>query len=300
MLYTKTDEEHETRTSRHYLTFHPFEVIFRKKETIVKVLDLDMDYFMERIASTPLSVTSRLDEEEYGDSVWEADRVRAFLENNLGLSKESKIPGRVVRGHDESLYFWEELVLKGVLDDPFEVVHVDSHADLGLGCRSIDFLQGAFLLLPLDIRRKIKDYEFSDQNESINIGDYLLWAIAYKLISKITYCANPNGEKNDYLWETLKDFKENYIRDHPVKNYIQLKYNKEMDVPHSSDSEEYKRRYLEGAIKDPEVELEIIPTVELVKYNGEFDYAVLAQSPNYTPASADFIMDIFREYIIEV
>lgn len=29
------------------------------------------------------------------------------------------------------------------------------------------------------------------------------------------------------------------------------------------------------------------------------DFAVFAQSPNYTPASADFIMDIFREYIVE-
>ena len=29
-------------------------------------------------------------------------------------------------------------------------------------------------------------------------------------------------------------------------------------------------------------------------------YAVLAQSPNYTPASADYIMDIFREYIEEI
>ena len=43
----------------------------------------------------------------------------------------------------------------------------------------------------------------------------------------------------------------------------------------------------------------IIPTIEDVSFDGDFEYAVLAQSPNYTPASADFIMDIFREYIEE-
>ena len=59
-------------------------------------------------------------------------------------------------------------------------------------------------------------------------------------------------------------------------------------------------KYLEGAIKDPEVELLIIPTIEDVKFDGNFDYAVMAQSPNYTPASADFILDIFREYIEEI
>ena len=44
----------------------------------------------------------------------------------------------------------------------------------------------------------------------------------------------------------------------------------------------------------------IIPTVEAVKYNGNFDYAVMAQSPNYTPASADFILEMFSEYIMPI
>lgn len=44
----------------------------------------------------------------------------------------------------------------------------------------------------------------------------------------------------------------------------------------------------------------IIPTVKDVQFSGDFDFALLAQSPNYTPASADFIMDIFREYIEEI
>ena len=48
------------------------------------------------------------------------------------------------------------------------------------------------------------------------------------------------------------------------------------------------------------MELLIIPKIEDVKFDGKFDYAVMAQSPNYTPASADFILDIFREYIEEI
>ena len=50
----------------------------------MKVLDLDMDYFMTAIAHTPFSCDERLDEEDYGDSVWSADEVRHFLEHNLG------------------------------------------------------------------------------------------------------------------------------------------------------------------------------------------------------------------------
>lgn len=69
-----------------------------------------MDYFMTEIASTPFSCEERLDEEYYGDSVWTEEEVRQFLEQNLGLSKNHKIPGRIVTGHIEALIFWKELI----------------------------------------------------------------------------------------------------------------------------------------------------------------------------------------------
>lgn len=266
----------------------------------MRVLDLDMDYFMTKIANTPFSCKARLTEEDYGNSVWSEEEVRQFLEQNLGLSKKHKIHGRIVNGHNEALFFWEELINCKKLSDPFDVVHVDSHADLGLGDSSWIFLQSDFLTLPVESRRKISEYEFCDKIKRISIGDYLLWAIAYKMVSSIIYCANPYGSKNDYIFDTLKDFREEYIWDKPVKNYIQLKYNKTMKMPEYNSSDAYKKKYLEGAIKDPVVELLIIPTIEDVKFEGDFDYAVMAQSPNYTPASADFILDIFREYIEEV
>lgn len=266
----------------------------------MKILDLDMDYFMTSIANTPFSCDERLDEEDYRDSVWTEEQVRQFIEQNLGLSRSKKIPRRIVGGHNEALFFWEELINSKRLTDPFDVIHVDSHADLGLGDASWSFLQSMFLTLPIEARRKIRNYEFCDKIKEISIGDYLLWAVAYQMVSSITYCANPNGDKNDYVLDTLKDFHEEYIWDKPVKNYIQLKYNKAMKMPQYDSSDAYKKKYLDGAIKDPEVELLIIPTIDDVKFLGDFDYAVMAQSPNYTPASADFIMDIFREYIDEI
>ena len=146
----------------------------------MRVLDLDMDYFMTEIASTPFSCEERLDEEYYGDSVWTEEEVQQFLEQNLGLSKNHKIPGRIVTGHNEALIFWKELINSKMLSDPFGVVHVDSHADLGLGDASWSFLQSEFLTLPIDSRRKISEYEFCNKIKGISIGDYLLWAVAYR------------------------------------------------------------------------------------------------------------------------
>lgn len=72
-----------------------------------------------------------------------------------------------------------------------------------------------------------------------------------------------------------------------------------MDFLDYDATEEEKKKYLDAGIKEPEVPMLIIPTIEAVNYNGDFDFIVMAQSPNYTPASADFIMDIFREYMDE-
>ena len=100
----------------------------------MKLLDLDMDYFMENIAiGITESREERLSEDEYGYCVWSEQRIRSFLEDNLGLSKDRKIKGRIVTGHNEALFFWQELITKESLETPFEVVHIDSHADLGLG-----------------------------------------------------------------------------------------------------------------------------------------------------------------------
>ena len=123
----------------------------------MKVLDLDMDYFMETVETGITSGTvERIPEKEYGEKVWSENKVRTFLEQNLGLSKHHRLPGRIVTNHHESLFFWEELIAGGKLVTPFEVVHVDSHADLGCGYDSPDFLQSELLTLPIEISRGIR------------------------------------------------------------------------------------------------------------------------------------------------
>lgn len=269
----------------------------------MKILDIDLDYFMDTVASFIDEDSSlRLDEECYGESVWSETQVRDFLENNLGLSKERKIQGRVVRGHNESLIFWKELISNRVLSTPFEVVHVDSHADLGLGYSSVEHITNYLLSYPVEERPMHNKYvRRNGKLAEEGIGDYLLWAIAYRWISKITYCGNPNETPNDYDWRTLKNFSEKNIWYEPVENTIQLLYNVNgLPQPNFDDNNRIKTNYFNQCVKEPEVPLLIIPTIEVVSFNGDFDYAVMAQSPNYTPASADFILDIFKEYIEEI
>ncbi len=75
----------------------------------MRVLDLDMDYFMKCDVSISSDASKeRLPEEVYGNAVWPEEEVRNFIENHLGLSKTDKVQGLIVTGHDEALYFGEK------------------------------------------------------------------------------------------------------------------------------------------------------------------------------------------------
>ena len=275
----------------------------KTKGEMMKVLDLDMDYFMNSVATgIDESIEARLDETDYGESVWNPEKVREFLEKNLGLSTQRRIKGRIVKGHNEALLFWKELLSTKDLTAPFEVVHVDSHADLGLGYSSWLYIFNKLLRYPVEERPNYcahKDNNGDTKKEGI--GDYLLFAIAYRWISKLTYCSNPKGDNCDFLFEIIKNFEYVLVWDDPVDTTIQLLYNEQgNEIPRFDDPEIDKKNYISRSVKEPEVPFRIIPTIEAVEYNGDFDYISLAQSPNYTPESADFIMDIFKEYIVEI
>lgn len=268
----------------------------------MKVLDIDMDYFMDKVETTiPDNIKKRLSEKEFGEYVWSESRIRDFLENHLGLSKQKKLKGRIVKGHNETLYFWKELIENRELDVPFEVIHVDSHADLGLGYDSYIYIYKKLLSYNVMDRPKHNTYRnVHDKIVKESIGDYLLFAIAYRWISKLTYCANIKGDTADYDFIILKDFNNDFVFREPVDKIIQLLYNPDMKIPYYDTSKAEKEEYINFSQKEPEVPFQTIPTVRDVNFVGDFDYVSMAQSPNYTPASADFIMEIFKEYIVEI
>lgn len=255
----------------------------------MRILDIDMDYFLKEI---PIMIsgnsTVRISDDDY--PVWSKDEVIDFFENRLGLSKEIKIKGKIVTHHNEALYHWRKLIQECRLSVPFEVVHIDSHADLGLGYPSWVFILDSLLSVSVEERIKIENYrDIFEKYYEPSIGDYLLFALAFRWISKLVYVCNPADMGNDYVWMILKDGIE-------PNDKIQLAYNKEMKAVEIASKTE---KYYATAYREPEVDFEIVRRVEDVSYNGDFDYIIFCVSPNYTPAAADFIIEIMREYIME-
>lgn len=255
-----------------------------------KVLDIDMDYFLDDVpTSIPASCTERVDGNYY--KPWSRESVIEFLESNLGLSKNNKIKGKIVTNHHEALYYWRSLIIESKLKAPFEVIHVDSHADLGLGFSSWVFIFEKLLGIDIDKRSDIENYKNEFEEYKLpNIGDYLLFAIAFRWISKLTYIHNPNESGDDYPVHIMKNFDD-------MSRKIQLPYNSIYSATKCLDGVRQSREYLKTSILEPEVAFNIIKEPEDISYEGNFDFITFCISPNYTPESADFIIDVIREYI---
>ena len=74
----------------------------------------------------------------------------------------------------------------------------------------------------------------------------------------------------------------------------------EQDFPKNDTSDDENQRFIHKCKKEPAVPLLIIPRVEDIHYCGDFDFAVMAQSPNYKLANVDYIMNVFSENIEEI
>lgn len=113
------------------------------------VLDLDLDFFVlptEHFRSGH----QRLPGSRFSCS--RPEEVEQFLERQCGLSKSEKIPGRFCIDHDEAFDTWREWISKGAIETPFDVDHVDAHADHGLGDSSWVYLLTEILALPVGKR----------------------------------------------------------------------------------------------------------------------------------------------------
>lgn len=93
----------------------------------MRFLDIDLDAFLNHVAHWPEG--GRLDAESFHP--WAEDRLREFMERQCGLSRSAPIDGWFVTNHDGAFDVMRNIVEGG--SGPLEVVHVDAHADLGMG-----------------------------------------------------------------------------------------------------------------------------------------------------------------------
>jgi hypothetical protein len=199
----------------------------------VAILDLDLDFFVSP-AHHWVNSHKRLPEGQFRSASPES--VEEFLERQCGLSKSRKIPGRFCVNHDEAFAIWKTWFEGGVITAPFDVYHVDAHADMGLGDSS-----WTYLLTPSDIHTIFFRYK-KWQSGPIELPHY-------------------SEEQMERILMAAREVQEPLYREPAVPNtYVAWKDFQAQNVSHM----------------------------------------ILAQSPGYTPTSADALIPVIEQYFISV
>lgn len=225
----------------------------------MRVLDIDMDFFL----TGPCELAPLGERPPEGEALpWTEAEVRAFLENNCGLSKDNPIPGAIFETHDMALEYWEKNCAF-----PMHVTHIDTHSDLGIGKPGPGFVLESVITRKPDNRGTIAEYREKKQLDEAN---YLLFAIAFRWILSLDNVRNPNSRPDipAFCHENSLKLESSAGRILPMLNH-----------------------------NEPEIPFSVYNDWHSFK-GDNYTHATMAISPRYSPASADFIINIFREYII--
>lgn len=242
-----------------------------------RVLDLDLDFFLDEIETWKSSSGSRLPEADF--QAWDEVQVRAFLEDRCGLSRDNPIPGCFITHHDEAFVWWRDLIIRGLLKPPFEVVHIDAHSDLGYGDDSVSYIMGQLLHRPVEERMHPKTGP-----SGLHAGSYVSFAAACRWFQKVEYVLHPKA---------IDDFVPFHFKDNdPYSGALQLK----KCAPESL-------RGLTNAIygprsfePEPDIPFDMVIGAEF-KNHLPFTLGLLCHSPGFTPASSDGLIPVIMEYM---
>ena len=239
----------------------------------MRVLDLDMDFFLSDVCELAAPGKRPSISEAHP---WDEAAVCAFLEENCGLSRQNRVPGRIFATHDGALWLWKEWVEGGKLRAPFHVTHVDAHSDLGVGRPGPAYVLETVLALPPEKRGDLARYQ---RERKLDEANYLLFALAMRYVSSLENVRNPRS-RPDMPALIAVDGTE-------VPPALRL-------------SSTLSRLIPQYDFHEPEIPYQAY--VDWRQFRAEAPYALasLAISPRYAPREADFITGIFREYIMEV
>ena len=248
----------------------------------MRVLDLDLDVFVSPIVHVHSAI--RPSDADY--TVWDAHSVRDFLEVKCGLSNLKPTLGAVFDEHDEIFDFINVQIAHGKMSPPFDLVHVDAHADMGCG----QWLPIRYLLTDLMHRNQKDRLSPVRGTNGLNRGTITLFLAAAGWLGSLNYVHHEDDGT---------DFSELFL-DYDIKSgavYFQVPcctmtdYQAAIKAIPMPPSQTLISKCSKGTL----VPFEVTPISKFGQ--GGFDVILATRSPGFTPPKADSLFDIIREYI---
>ena len=208
--------------------------------------------------------------------------MREFLTSQCGLSTDTPIQGSFITHHHEAFAIWRDLIAAGNLTTPFEVVHIDSHADLGCGDAGYQYLMGEILNLDPSDRQNPEI-----ALDKMNAGNFLAFAMACRWIDVVTYVPNPRSKS---------DLFEYYFKD--VDSRTEIVELKAVEPERFNDTMRIFKEIPTMVSLEPQIKFSTVLHTEF-RDSGAFDYITFCHSPSFTPVESDVLVPAIREFMLE-
>ena len=254
----------------------------------MRILDIDLDFFLNDKAYSRVTSTERLDPIAF--TPWPNSEVKNFLEKHCGLSKQDKKTGKLFTHHIEVFDFLDILQKRNGFNLKFSIDHVDAHADLGWGDASFQYISSEILFKSIDQRSPI-----AERNgwSGLSSGNFLAFLVALRWVENLNYI-NEETRAKDIPPFLLEDFEL-------TSGFIQLKkYTPDQmyQIIHlGSGSMIEKARRIPPIELEPRVPFSFIDNGSFYNSN-EYDYVFLTKSPGFTPLSSDALIPLILDYVI--
>lgn len=167
--------------------------LLSKTSCVQRVLDLDLDFFLDGVEHWLSPGLGRLDNDDFAP--WPLDDALSFLRDRCGLTRP--LPGFAVERHGELFRSWQGAIATGRLEVPFSVTHVDAHADLGLG-------DAGYVRLLTDLVWR-EPPAAREPGDALGDGNYLAFAVGRRWLADLTYVHNDAGG-GDVMWCVMEGF----------------------------------------------------------------------------------------------
>jgi hypothetical protein len=249
-----------------------------------RILDIDLDFFVHRVAHFTSFDGARLDAAEFPP--WQAAEALEFLEQRCSLA--GKLPGRAVEHHGEVFGLWRAAIEAGALAPPFHVTHVDAHADLGLGENGYRYLLSDLLWRPPTERWHPVESR-SGLDDAMTDGSFLSFAVGARWVSGIDYVYCPGGgdDVHPFLMERLD----------PRSGWLRLPRLTRDELDRLVSSPPASLTVAEDRLEPP-VPFRQIEASGFVA-SAPYDAIFLTRSPGFTPNESDAIYDAIRAVFVD-
>ena len=243
----------------------------------MNILDIDIDFFLDRKCDNPAKVGKRLPADDY--HVWKEKDVRSFVENQCRLTKTNRIKGRIAERHDALFDTVNELEYSNI-----QLFHVDAHHDLY--CKNMVWVMEELVTIPVEKRVK----KVLENRNMLDEGNVVAFLLACRKLSHFFFITNTKRQWH----ERYRIYSENFNEHSPHLQVPTIKPGQKWDKMVGYDLNLEKVNWVE-----PQIPIEIIDYNDWKAEDIKFDFVFVCRSPEYTPEESDSLIPFFREYIYD-